>query len=94
MTVVLAAEGYPAHPRTGDPIGGLAAAGALPGVRVLHAGTALDGEAVVSAGGRVLSVVGTGADLAAARRAAYAGVAEIQLAGGHYRRDIAREAAR
>jgi phosphoribosylamine--glycine ligase len=94
VTVVVAADGYPARPRTGDPIGGLDAAAALPGVRVLHAGTAANGDAVLSAGGRVLSVVGTGSDLAAARRAAYAGVAEIQLAGGHHRRDIAREAAR
>ena len=94
VVVVVAADGYPADPRTGDPIGGLATAAAVPGVRVLHAGTALEGDQVVSAGGRVLSVVGTGPDLATARRAAYAGVAEIQLAGGQHRTDIAREAAR
>jgi phosphoribosylamine--glycine ligase len=94
VVVVVAAEGYPASPRSGDPIGGLAEAASLPGVRVLHAGTALDGDVVVSSGGRVLSVVGIGADLAEARRAAYSGVAVIDLAGSHHRSDIAREAAR
>lgn len=89
VTVVVASEGYPAAPRTGDPITGLAEAGALPGVHVLHAGTrAQDGE-VLSAGGRVLSVVGVGDDLAAARSAAYAGVERIGLAGSHHRSDIA-----
>jgi phosphoribosylamine---glycine ligase len=89
VTVVVAAHDYPAAPRTGDPIIGLAEAEALPGVHVLHAGTRQDGDAVVSAGGRVLSVVGVGADLAAARTAAYAGVDRIALAGSHHRTDIA-----
>jgi phosphoribosylamine---glycine ligase len=94
VVVVVAAAGYPASPRVGDPIAGLASAEAHPGVRVLHAGTALDGEQLVSSGGRVLSVVGTGPDLDDARQAAYRGVAEVQLAGAHHRSDIAREAAR
>ncbi len=90
VTVVVAAAGYPASPRTGDPIGGLDEAGAVPGVSVLHAGTALDQElGLVSGGGRVLSIVGTGVDLAAAREAAYAGVARIKLDGAQARRDIA-----
>jgi len=89
VTVVVAAHDYPAAPRTGDPITGLAEAEALPGVHVLHAGTRQDGDTVVSAGGRVLSVVGVGADLAAARTAAYAGVDRIALAGSHHRTDIA-----
>jgi phosphoribosylamine---glycine ligase len=93
VTVVIAAEGYPESPRAGDPIEGLAEAAAVPGVRVLHAGTRLADGWVVSAGGRVLSVVGTGADLRAARDAAYAGLAEISLAGGHFRSDIALAAA-
>lgn len=94
VTVVVASSGYPEAPRTGDPITGLAEAAAVPGVHVLHAGTAAgpDGS-VVSAGGRVLSVVGTGPDLAAARAAAYAGVERIALAGSHHRSDIARAAA-
>lgn len=94
VTVVVAAHGYPAGPRAGDPLTGLAEADALPGVHVLHAGTRLDGTALVSAGGRVLSVVGTGPDLAAARQAAYSGVARIELPGSHHRTDIAAEAAR
>ena len=65
----------------------------MPGVRVLHAGTRAEDGQVVSSGGRVLSVVGTGTDLAAARAAAYAGLAEISLPGGHFRSDIALAAA-
>lgn len=93
VTVVVASEGYPASPRSGDPIGGVDDADALPGVHVLHAGTATADGALVSAGGRVLSVVGTGADLGAARAAAYAGVDRITLAGSHHRSDIAAAAA-
>jgi len=94
VTVVVAAEGYPGSPTTGDVITGLEAAGAVPGVRVLHAGTrpGPDGS-VISAGGRVLSVTATGADLAAARRSAYDGVAEIRLRGAQFRTDIAEAAA-
>jgi phosphoribosylamine--glycine ligase len=90
VTVVVAAKGYPASPRTGDPIDGLAAANAVPGAYVLHAGTRREAEGrIVSAGGRVLSVVGTGPDVATARSAAYAAVAEISLPDSHYRTDIA-----
>lgn len=95
VTVVVASAGYPESPRTGDVVDGLDAAGALPDVHVLHAGTAAGPDgAVLSAGGRVLSVVGTGPDLAAARSAAYAGVGRIALAGSHHRTDIAERAAR
>jgi len=93
ITVVVAAEGYPGTPRTGDPIGGLEAAAAVPGVDVLHAGTAWRDGAVVSAGGRVLSVTAIGADLAHARTAAYAAVDYISLRGSFHRRDIAERAA-
>ena len=93
ITVVVAAEGYPGTPRTGDPIGGLEAAAAVPGVDVLHAGTAWRDGAVVSAGGRVLSVTAIGADLAHARTAAYAAVDHISLRGSFHRRDIAERAA-
>lgn len=89
VTVVVASEGYPAAPRTGDPITGLAEAEALPGVHVLHAGTRSEGDQVLSAGGRVLSVVGVGDSLSAARSAAYTGVGQIGLAGSHHRSDIA-----
>ncbi|MBI1758533.1 MAG: phosphoribosylamine--glycine ligase [Actinobacteria bacterium] len=89
VTIVVAAAGYPADPRTGDVVIG----GELPGV--LHAGTQLrrDG-AVVTSGGRVLSVTGTGPDLAAARQAAYDRVGKVGFAGAHHRTDIALRAVR
>jgi len=88
VTVVIAAENYPGRPRVGDVIVGGDADG------VLHAGTSRrDDGAVVSAGGRVLSVVGTGSDLAAARENTYRTVSSIRLPGGHFRTDIALAAA-
>ncbi|MBB0232587.1 phosphoribosylamine--glycine ligase, partial [Streptomyces calidiresistens] len=96
VTVVVAAENYPAAPRTGDPIEGLAevAERDAPHARVLHAGTRRDEEGrVVSAGGRVLSVTATGGDLAEARERVYRAVARIGLKGSHYRTDIAAKAA-
>ncbi|BBY19460.1 phosphoribosylamine--glycine ligase [Mycolicibacterium litorale] len=88
VTVVLAAENYPGRPRVGDVIVGADAEG------VLHAGTARrDDGAIVSSGGRVLSVVGTGADLDAARTEAYATLSSIRLPGSHFRRDIGQAAA-
>jgi len=88
VVVVLAAENYPGRPRVGDVIVGADQDG------VLHAATARrDDGALVSAGGRVLSVVGTGPDLAAARAAAYDKVKSIRLPGSHYRGDIALAAA-
>ena len=85
VTVVLAAEGYPEHPHLGEVITGVSDKSA-----VRHAGTAYNeaGE-LVSAGGRVLNVIGTGATLADARDAAYSVLSEITLPGGHYRSDIA-----
>jgi len=95
VTVVLAAAGYPGPPRTGDPIAGLEEALALDGVDVLHAGTTLgaDGE-FLTAGGRVLSVVGMGDGLAAARARVYAAVEHIDWADAQVRSDIALRAAR
>lgn len=93
VTVVVASEGYPVSSRSGDPITGIDEAEQLPDVHVLHAGTASRDGVLVSAGGRVLSVVGTGPDLAAARTAAYAGVGRIGLEGSHHRSDIAAAAA-
>jgi phosphoribosylamine--glycine ligase len=95
VVVVVAAQGYPAAPRTGDPIGGLDAAAAVPGVTVLHAGTRRDADGVlVSGGGRVLDVLAIGADLAKARSAAYDAVALVELDGAHHRTDIALKAER
>lgn len=90
VTVVVAAHGYPGEVRSGDAITGVDAADALDDVHVLHAGTAEDADGLlVSAGGRVLSVVGTGADLEAARAAAYRGVEQIALDGAQHRTDVA-----
>jgi phosphoribosylamine--glycine ligase len=95
VTVVVAAYGYPAAPRLGDPVEGIADAAAVEGVDVLHAGTRVDGSGrVVSSGGRVLSVTAVGADLTQARERAYEGVARIRLDGGHHRTDIAWAASR
>jgi phosphoribosylamine--glycine ligase len=87
VTVVLAAENYPGRPRIGDVVVGSEAEG------VLHAGTARrDDGAIVSSGGRVLSVVGTGADLCAARTLAYEIIGSIRLPGSHFRSDIGLQA--
>ena len=88
LTVVLAAEGYPVSTRTGDVI-----EGAEPGREadgILHAGTARNaaGE-LVSAGGRVLNVIGVGDTLEEARDKAYETIKTIKLEGSHYRTDIA-----
>ncbi|OBK74492.1 phosphoribosylamine--glycine ligase [Mycobacterium sp. 1274761.0] len=88
VAVVLAAENYPGRPRVGDVIVGAEAEG------VLHAGTARrDDGAIVSSGGRVLSVVGSGPDLAAARDSAYTLIKSIRLPGSHFRSDIGLAAA-
>ncbi|MFF5930558.1 MULTISPECIES: phosphoribosylamine--glycine ligase [Streptomyces] len=95
VTVVVASHNYPDTPRTGDPIEGLAeiAEQDAPHAYVLHAGTKRDGGAIVSAGGRVLSVTATGSDLAQARDRAYAAVGRIRLDGSQHRTDIALKAA-
>jgi phosphoribosylamine--glycine ligase len=95
VTVVVASEGYPAAPATGDEITGIDAAEQVPGVHVLHAGTALDGTGrLVTAGGRVLAVTAVAADLDGARQSAYDAVGRIRIRGSHHRRDIAERAAR
>ncbi len=90
VDVVLAAPGYPGAVTTGGLITGIEEAEALPGVHVLHAGTGLDDDGrLISAGGRVLSVVAVGDTVAAARESAYEGLSRIGLDGGQYRTDIA-----
>jgi phosphoribosylamine---glycine ligase len=90
VTVVLAADGYPASPRKGDEIHGLEAAAKLDGVEVIHAGTRADEAGRLrTAGGRVLAVTAVGADVADARAKAYAGVDEIRFDGMQFRTDIA-----
>jgi phosphoribosylamine--glycine ligase len=89
--VVMAAAGYPDSPRAGDAITGLPAPQA--DCRVFHAGTALSGEAVVTAGGRVLCVTALGEDIRAAQRRAYEAVDRIRFDGAQFRRDIGHRAA-
>ena len=94
VTVVVAAHGYPASPRTGDRITGVETAQAIEGVDVIHAGTAWDASGdLVTAGGRVLTITAVGADLPQARQRAYDGVAQIGIDGSQFRTDIAAEAA-
>ncbi|MBI4011377.1 MAG: phosphoribosylamine--glycine ligase [Candidatus Rokubacteria bacterium] len=88
VCVVLASAGYPGSYPTGQPITGLTAAGARPGVTLFHAGTARRDGRLVTAGGRVLGVTALGADIPAAIHAAYAAVRDIHFEGMHYRRDI------
>ena len=91
LTVVMAANGYPGTPEKGGAIGGISAA-EQGGAVVFQAGTALHGEQLVAAGGRVLAVTATGADIAAAQRAAYAAVDAIDFPTGFFRRDIGAKA--
>ena len=97
VTVVVSAEGYPENPVKGDAITlGDVSAAALPEGStgyMLHAGTAMDGDELVTAGGRVLNAVGTGPDLTTARAAAYAVAGTVQFRGGWQRSDIAKFAA-
>lgn len=95
VDVVIAAENYPDSPRRGDVISGITEAEALEGVAVLHAGTGRDANGdLITAGGRVLAVVGTGATLQHAVHNAYAGVQRISWAGAQHRSDIAARALR
>ena len=93
VTVVVAAEGYPAAPRSGDVVTGIDDAEAVAGVTVFHAGTArTSGGDLVTRGGRVLAVTGQGRSIAEARERAYTAVTRISFPGMHYRGDIAQRA--
>ncbi|NLA67669.1 MAG: phosphoribosylamine--glycine ligase [Gammaproteobacteria bacterium] len=87
LGVVMAAEGYPGTPRTGDPINAWDAPD-LPGTKVFHAGTRLEGGQAVTAGGRVLCVCALGDSVADAQRRAYGGVSGISWQGEFHRHDI------
>jgi phosphoribosylamine--glycine ligase len=91
--VVLASGGYPEAFEKGKLISGLDEAAALPGTLVFHAGSAERDGGIVTAGGRVLTVVGSGANFVEARERAYAGVAKIRFDALHYRQDIGVRAA-
>jgi phosphoribosylamine--glycine ligase len=90
--VVLASRGYPESSESGQPIEGVAAAERLSQVTVLHAGTARQDGVLVTAGGRVLTVVGRGPSFDVAIARAYEGVSQIHFDGMHYRHDIGRKA--
>lgn len=93
VTVVLASENYPQDPLVGREITGLGAALAVDGVTIAHAATRLVDGALVSTGGRVLSVVAVGDSFAEARARAYEALGQIELAGAHFRTDIAAQVA-
>jgi len=89
VTVVLAAEGYPAAPKSGGIITGFSA---IDDVQIYHAGTSTTEQGVVASGGRVLTVTGIGEDLTEARNRAYRAISQIRLSGSFYRTDIALNA--
>jgi phosphoribosylamine--glycine ligase len=89
VTVVLAAEGYPAAPKSGGVVTGFSA---IDNVQIYHAGTSQTEQGVVASGGRVLTVTGIGEDLTEARNRAYRAISQIRLAGSFYRTDIALNA--
>jgi phosphoribosylamine--glycine ligase len=90
LGVVLAAHGYPASPRQGDAIQGLPAP--APDCRVFHAGTRLQGKALLTHGGRVLCVTALGDTLRFARQRAYEAIESIRFDGMQYRKDIGHRA--
>ena len=90
--VVIASRGYPESAESNQPIQGIADAEQLPDVTVYHGGTAWRDDGVVTAGGRVLTVVGRGRDFERAIARAYEGVSRIHFDGMQYRRDIGAKA--
>ena len=95
VCVVASVPGYPEAPRTGAIIDGVDAAAAASDTLVFCAGVGRDSDGrLITAGGRVLNVVGLGPTIATARERAYAGIRRISFAGMHYRHDIAAHAAK
>ena len=92
VAVVMAAPGYPAAPTTGSDVGDLSLAAAVPGALVFQAGTRFEGGHLLADSGRVLTICGTGGDLAAARAVAYRAIGLVPWAEGSYRRDIGSHA--
>ena len=86
--VVMASGGYPDPYQTGEVITGLEDVNAIEGVNVFHAGTAQDGENIVTAGGRVLGVTAVADGLHSAIQQAYQGVSVIRFNKAHFRNDI------
>ncbi len=92
ICVVATSKGYPGRYAVGIPITGVDDADAMPDVKVFHSGTRLDGKRLVTDGGRVLGVTALGADIADARRRAYAALDKIKFDGMHFRKDIGWQA--
>jgi phosphoribosylamine--glycine ligase len=92
VCVVMAADGYPAEYKRGQPIRGLEEAAKVEGVKVFHAGTATTGDRVVTNGGRVLGVTALGNTVSAAKRQAYTAVKCIRWEGAWCRKDISDQA--
>ena len=87
LAVVVAAGGYPASYSKGDPIEGLDSVSGTD-AKIFHAGTRVVGDRVVTDGGRVLTVVGTGDDVQIAQRCAYDAIRQVHFSNAYYRRDI------
>lgn len=94
VTVVIASEGYPEAPRTGRVIEGVEEAERVEGVSIAHAATAESEAGLVATGGRVLSVVATGASFVEARSRVYEAVGRLSLDGSQHRTDIAAQVIR
>jgi phosphoribosylamine---glycine ligase len=94
VTVVIAAKGYPDHPKKGGAIRGLEKLAAMADVILTHAGTKRQGEEIIANGGRVLNVTGLGSSVEEARERAYAGIEKIDWADATWRRDIGLKAKR
>ena len=89
VCVVMSSEGYPDKPRSGDSISGISEINSKEGLQVFHAGTGLSSDGkLITSGGRVLNVVGSGESLQRARELAYQGIEGIDFRGSHYRKDI------
>ena len=92
VCVVMASEGYPGKLQSAKPISGLTGVSKNTGVKVLHAGTRLIGDVLVTSGGRVLGITATGPTLDAAVASAYAAINQIKFDGMQFRRDIGTQA--
>ncbi len=92
ICVVMASQGYPGEYEKGRPITGIDAADAMEDVKVFHAGTKMDGDTVVTDGGRVLGVTAMGSTISAAKLQAYTAVRQVRWSGGWCRKDISDKA--